>query len=92
MTVNNKPRLRKIKEQKRVGKPFDDNRCFYINDFKKGDCLYVKTPSGREKGVVVGVDTDTMQVVFKNSSLEEEKVFLNDVVYLAPYQKDWLSN
>ena len=84
--------MKKLKEQKkRVGRPFDEYRCFYIKDFKKGDAIRVKVNGKLERGVVLDIDMDTMEVVFKTSSSEDNRAYLDDIGSLESYQKGWLS-
>ena len=84
--------LKKIKnKRKKVGRPFDEHRCFYIKDFRKGDSIRVRVKGELVKGIVTDIDLNTMEVVYKTSSSEGNRTFLDDIGSLESYQKDWLN-
>ena len=82
---------RRNNHTKRVGTPYDSDRCFFIKDFRRGDSIRVKVDGVVTRGVVKDIDLDTMEVVFETSTAPDNRTTLNSVVSLEEYKKGWLS-
>jgi hypothetical protein len=76
---------------KRVGTPYDIDRCFFIKDFRRGDSIRVKVAGVITRGVVKDIDLDTMEVVYNTSDEAEARTVLNHIVSLEEHQKGWLN-
>ena len=84
--------LEKIMDDEIKGKPFDQYRCFYIKDFQKGDSIRVKF-KGDEKstrGVVLDVDLDTCNIIYKTANDDECRTTINNIVSLEEYKPNFL--
>ncbi len=84
--------LVKIKEKPMKGRAFDEFRCFYIKDFRRGDCIRVKMTRRSEpiKGVVTDVDLENNVIHFKTSETETSKVTIDKITTLEGHVKNWL--
>jgi hypothetical protein len=86
-------KLEKIMDKEITGKPFDQYRCFYIKDFQKGDSIRVKF-KGEEKstrGVVLDVDLETCNIIYKTADSEENRTTIQYIVSLEEYKPNFLS-
>lgn len=86
-------KLEKIMDKEITGKPFDQYRCFYIKDFQKGDSIRVKL-KGEEKstrGVVLDVDLETCNIIYKTADSEESRTTIQYIVSLEEYKPNFLS-
>ena len=85
--------LDRIMEKELMGRPYDQYRCFYIKDFVKGDSIRVKFSKESKpiRGVVMDVDMNNFNIIYKTSDNEENRTTLDYIVSLEEYRPDWLS-
>ena len=88
MTTYN--RLEKMEKLK--GYPFDEFRCFYIKDFKRGDSIRLRENrrSPIIRGVVTGIDLETNVISYKTAEKEKNETTINRIVTLEEYRNNWL--
>lgn len=84
-TKDNSSRVSKLK-----GKPFDEFRCFYIKDFRKGDSIRISSEEGRVRGVVTDVDLNNCLIHFKTYSVEDNVTTIDKIVTLEGFIKNFL--
>lgn len=81
--------------KKMRGRPFDEFRCFFIKDFRKGDSIRVSDKSserGFVRGVVTNVDFDNCLIHYKTASSKENVATINQIVSLEEFKKNFLDN
>ena len=85
--------LEKIMDKELMGRPFDQYRCFYIKDFTKGDSIRVKFSKDEKsiRGVVMDIDMNNFNIIYKTSDDEENRTTIEYVVSLEEYKPNWLT-
>lgn len=76
------------------GKPFDEFRCFYIKDFRKGDSIRVTSSSKGERfvrGIVTEVDLQNCLIHYKTTSSDENITTIDKILSLEGFVKDFLT-
>lgn len=78
---------------KNRNKPCDSNYCFFIQDFIPGDALIVREGSryDRTKAVVSSVDNKRMLIHYEKADGSKGSADLNEIVFLGPPERDWLT-
>ena len=87
--------LTKIKKESemRKGRPYDEHRCFYIKDFKQGDCIRLTSEDGeRIRGVVTSVDFDNLHIIYKTSESDKHRTTIDKILTLESYVQGWLTD
>ena len=84
-TKHSSNRVNKLK-----GRPFDEFRCFYIKDFRKGDSIRISSEEGKVRGVVTDVDLNNCLIHYKTSSVEENVTTIDKIVTLEGFIKNFL--
>tara|TARA_B100001029_G_C15005071_1_gene420552 strand:- start:867 stop:1157 length:291 start_codon:yes stop_codon:yes gene_type:complete len=82
-----------IKGKPLRGKPFDEFRCFYIKDFRKGDSIRISVKSKDKrfvKGVVTDVDLSNCIIHYRTLESEENITTINHIVSLEAFKKNFL--
>tara|TARA_Y100000310_G_scaffold250672_1_gene256979 strand:+ start:537 stop:815 length:279 start_codon:yes stop_codon:yes gene_type:complete len=85
--------LDRIMDKELMGRPFDQYRCFYIKDFLRGDSIRVKFSKDEKsiRGVVMDVDMNNFNVIYKTADDEENRTTIEYIVSLEEYKPDWLA-
>ncbi len=89
-TMTNKPNK---SPKKMRGRPFDEFRCFYIKDFRKGDSIRVLSSSKDERfvrGVVTEVDMNNCLIHYKTRAAEENVTIIDNIVSLEDFDRNFL--
>ena len=74
------------------GRPFDEFRCFFIKDFRKGDSIRVSSENTFERGVVTGVDLNNCLIHYKTTNSSENVTTIDKIISLEGYIKNFISN
>ena len=86
--MSKKPALDKMK-----GRPFDEFRCFYIKDFKKGDSIRVESNTDGERfirGVVTEVDLGNCLIHYRTKVGDNCVTTINTILSLEGFVKNFL--
>ena len=87
--MSNKSKETEVKKMK--GRPFDEFRCFYIKDFRKGDSIRIKDESKRfARGVVTDVDMNNCLIHFKTADCPENITTIDKIISLEGFIKNFL--
>lgn len=70
--------------------PFDSDQCFFIQDFVPGDSILLWRKGTRKKGVVQKIDSGNMEVIYRTENSQNNRVKLDDIIFLKPFDRDWL--
>ena len=86
-----KVELEKMDTKLQKGRPFDQYKCFFIKDFKKGDSIRLKVSRDKViRAVVTDLDMDQLHIIYKTSESEGERTTIDKIVSLEPYVKGWI--
>ena len=91
--MNDKSKKGDLKKMR--GRPFDEFRCFYIKDFRKGDSIRVALSKGYTnlvRGVVTDVDLDNCLIHYKTSSCNENVTTIDNIITLEEFIKGFLDS
>ena len=74
------------------GYPFDQYRCFFIKDFRKGDSIRVTEEKGERpvRGIVLSIDLDNCTIAYKTADCEANQTVIENIVSLEDYKPNWL--
>ena len=89
--MTNKPTAKNPKKMR--GRPFDEFRCFYIKDFRKGDSIRVSSSVKGERfirGVVTEVDLNNCLIHYKTKDSDENVTVIDRIVSLEGFKKNFL--
>ncbi len=76
-----------------INRPFDDDFCFFIQDFNVGDSIIIKGPKRQKiKAVVNKIDKTTNEIICLAKNQSIHTVGLNSVVYLDDPQDGWIDD
>jgi len=90
--MSDKPYKKGVKKMR--GKPFDEFRCFYIKDFRKGDSVRVSLKSKDKrfvKGVVTEVDLQNCLIHYRTAESEDNVTTINHIISLEDFKKNFLA-
>ncbi len=79
--------------KKMRGKPFDEFRCFYIKDFRKGDSIRVQSKSKEDRfvrGVVTEVDLNNCLIHYRTADSDEVVTTIDRILSLEGFVKNFL--
>lgn len=79
--------------KKMRGKPFDEFRCFYIKDFKKGDSIRVKGSNKDQRfvrGIVTEVDLNNCLIHYRTLDSDNVITTINKILSLEGFVKNFL--
>ena len=88
----NKPYKKDVKKMK--GKPFDEFRCFYIKDFRKGDSIRVTSRNKHERftrGIVTEVDLQNCLIHYRTKTEEDNVTTIDRILSLEGFVQDFLN-
>ena len=77
------------------GRPFDEFRCFYIKDFRKGDSVRVAVKNKDErftKGVVTDVDLNNCLIHYRTAESDDNVTTIDRIISLEDFKKDFLDS
>ena len=87
--MSKKPYTKKVAKMR--GRPFDEFRCFYIKDFRKGDSIRVSSKTEKFiRGVVTSVDLDSCLIHYKTAESADNVTTIDRIVTLEGFVKDFL--
>lgn len=80
--------------KKMRGRPFDEFRCFYIKDFRKGDSIRVENKTEEERfsrGVVTEIDLNSCLIHYKTKDSDDMITTIDKILSLEGFVKDFLT-
>ena len=79
--------------KKMRGRPFDEFRCFYIKDFRKGDSIRVTSKAKGERfvrGIVTEVDLNNCLIHYKTKESDDNITIIDNIISLEDFKKNFL--
>jgi hypothetical protein len=69
---------------------WDEHFCFNISEFTPGSAIVVMRNRKRERGVVIGSDSKTLIIEYRNPLGSTSKTHINSISFLGDSTKEWL--
>jgi hypothetical protein len=64
--------------------------CMFISDFQEGDSIHVLVNGSRVRGRVKTVNKTDNVIIWVDMYEESRTASLDDITYLAPFDKNWI--
>jgi hypothetical protein len=73
-----------------TNKPCDKHFCFFIQDFREGDSVYVMVNRQRVRGRVVAVNKRENVVLWEDGDGVISRSVLDEFSFLGPFDSEWV--